>query len=287
MPMVLESLFNPFYLKKRPWEMFAAGGLYAIIGLALSYFVFQEIAGILMVFLIVLAALPLFYNTIKAEEELDMKDVGEWFLLKEHTKVIIFLIFLFLGITLALSAAYIFLPSTVTSTIFSIQENAILNVNSYVQASAITGAVAKFMLFGKIFANNLKVLFFCLIFSLLYGTGAIFILTWNASVIATAMGILVKSEIASTASLVGLSSIAAYFTASAFGFFRYMTHGLFEIAAYFFAGLAGGIISITLIKHNLKHDRVFIDALDMVLISIGLLVFAGLVEVYVTPALFS
>jgi DNA-binding NarL/FixJ family response regulator len=32
--MVLESLFSPFTVKKKPWEMFLAGFVYSIIGLA-------------------------------------------------------------------------------------------------------------------------------------------------------------------------------------------------------------------------------------------------------------
>ncbi len=66
-----------------------------------------------------------------------------------------------------------------------------------------------------------------------------------------------------------------------------MTHGLLEIAAYFVAGLAGGIISIALIKHNLENDKVLVDALDLVLLSLGILLIAGLVEVYVTPLFFA
>ena len=99
----------------------------------------------------------------------------------------------------------------------------------------VLGNVTSFGLFKKIFFNNLKVLFFCLSFAFLYGAGAIFILTWNASVIATAMGGLIKNELAQTASLVGFGSLASYFSVAAFGFFRYMTHGLFEIIAYFVA----------------------------------------------------
>jgi uncharacterized membrane protein SpoIIM required for sporulation len=192
--------------------------------------------------------------------------------------------FLFLGITLALVLAYIFLPTNITETVFSLQHSAIGSVNEAVQ---VTGNFTKLDLFGRILFNNLKVLFFCLVFSFLYGTGAIFILTWNASVIAAAMGNLIKSELAKTASLVGFNSISAYFGAATFSFLRYMTHGLLEVLSYFVAGLAGGIISIALIKHNLKEDKVLIDALDLILISIGILVIAGIVEVYITPVLFS
>ena len=175
--------------------MFFAGFLYSVVGLLLSFFVFKEISGILMVFLIVMASLPMLYTTVKNEEELDTKYDQEWFLLREHTKVLLFLVFLFLGITFALAAAYVFLPQSVTSVVFNLQEQAIQNVNSYVQSN-ITGGVTRLTLFTRIFINNLKVLFFCVVFSLLYGTGAMFILTWNASVIAAAMGNLVKLELA-------------------------------------------------------------------------------------------
>ena len=282
--MVVESLFNPFSLKRKPLHMFLGGFIYAIVGLFLAYFVFKEISGILMVFLIVLATLPTIYVTIKNEEELDLKIDKEWKLLKEHTKVILYLMALFFGITSALVISYVFLPQPIIDSVFDLQERAITNVNQEIQES-VTGNITKIDLFGKIFLNNLKVLFFCLLFSLLYGTGAIFILTWNASVIAAAMGSFIKTEIAKTAALVGFGSLSAYFSAATFSFFRYMTHGLVEIAAYFVAGLAGGIISIALIKHNLKEDRILIDSLYLIIISLGLLFFAGLVEVYITPIL--
>src|SRR3990167_7014670 len=134
--MVVESLFNPFTVKKKPWEMFIAGFFYSFIGLLLSYFVFRDSAGLLTVFLIVLAALPLLYTTITNEEELDLKYDQEIILLKEHTKVLVFLSFLFLGITVALALAYVFLPESMVNTIFLIQQNAILNVNKNIQGNA-------------------------------------------------------------------------------------------------------------------------------------------------------
>lgn len=280
--MVLEALLNPFVIKKKPWEMFFAGAFFSFIALILSYLVFKEAAGMLTIFLIVLSSVPVLYTTIKNEEELDLKFEGEFSLLKEHTKVLFFLMFLFLGITFALTIAYVFLPNSMVNSVFSIQQQAIFNVNKNVQ-TALMGNVIKFDLFLSILMNNMKVLFFCLIFSLLYGTGAMFILAWNASVIATAMGNLIKTQLAQTATAVGILSISHYFGAATFSFMRYMTHGLLEIAAYFVAGLAGGIISIALIKHDLKNDRVLMDSLDLILISIGLILVAGIVEVYVTP----
>ncbi len=285
--MVLESLFNPFRVKDKPWQMFIAGFVYAFIGLLLSYVVFREISGILTVFLVVIAALPMFYNTIIYEEKLDTNYTKEWKLLREHTKVLLYLISLFLGVTAALTFIYIFFPQHITGTVFSLQEQAIMNVNNNIHGEILADGLARFDIFIRIILNNFKVLFFSLLFSLLYGTGALFILTWNASVIATAIGNLIKSKIAETVSLVGFPSLIAYFHATTFSFFRYMTHGIFEIAAYFTIGLAGGILSIALIKHDLKNEHVLIDVLDMVLISIGLILLAGIIEVYVTPYFFS
>lgn len=286
--MVLESLLNPFQLKKRPWEIFIVGMVYTAVAFFLSYFVFRDGAGLLMVFLIVLATVPTLYTTIKHEEEIDLAYDKEIFMLKEHTKVIIFLLCLFLGITFSMVLSYVFLPSGVVDSVFMLQQNAIANVIRTVNDDTIlTGDITKISLFGNIFINNIKVLFFCLVFSFLYGTGAMFILTWNASVIATAMGTFVKNELSSAAHLVGFPFLSVYFSATTFSFFRYMTHGAIEIAAYFIAGLAGGIISIALIKHNLKEDKVLVDALDLILISLGFLVAAAFVEVYITPIIFS
>lgn len=279
--MVLEALVNPFSLKKRLWEMFVAGFFYSLIALFLSYLVFQEVSGILMVFLIVMSNLPLLYTTIKQEEELDLKYKKEWSILKEHSQVIIFLMFLFLGITAALVLCYVFLPNSMIQTIFSLQNSAIQEVNNHV-----LGNITAFGLFQKLFFNNLKVLFFCLAFAFIYGAGAIFILTWNASVIAAAMGNLIKTELAQTASLVGFSSLASYFGIATFSFFRYMTHGFFEISAYFVAGLAGSIISVAIIRHNLDNDQVIFDATELIFLSLALLVIGSLIEVFITPNFF-
>ena len=294
--MVLESIFNPFVFKKRPWETFLVGFVYSIMALSISYLVFREVAGLLTVFLVVIAVLPMMYTTIKSEEELDLKYIGEWKLLQEHAKVIFFLLFLFMGITSALVFSYVFLPHEVVQEIFNLQEKAIGNVNKYVQGNTIegvvvqgtiTGNITKFNIFVKIFINNLKVLFFCLIFSLLYGTGAIFILTWNASVIAVAIGNLIKNKLAETASMMGVGWVSSYLGVVTFSFLKYMLHGILEITAYFIMALAGGILSMAIIKKDMNYENIVTDVLDLVLISLGFLLIAGIVEVYITPLFFS
>ena len=107
-----------------------------------------------------------------------------------------------------------------------------------------------------------------------------FILTWNASVIGVAVGNFAKTN---------LSQSYSYFVTVPLGLFRYMTHGVFEIASYFAAGLAGGIISIAVIRHNFgtkQFEHVLLDSVDLILVAVLLLFIAALVEIFITPILF-
>ena len=65
-----------------------------------------------------------------------------------------------------------------------------------------------------------------------------------------------------------------------------MFHGLVEIAAYFIAGIAGSIISIAVIKHNIQEESVLYDSVNLILLSVGVLFVAALMEVYITPVFF-
>ena len=282
--MVLESLLNPFVAKKKPWETFVAGALYATIALFLSFWVFQEYSSLIMVFLITLACVPFLYFTIKDEEELVSRLTDNRKLLGEHGKVFLFLILLFLGFSAALTFWYVFLPEGMVSVLFASQSQTIVNINNQ-----ISGNMVSFDIFLKILLNNVRVLIFCILFAFLYGVGAIFILTWNASVIAAAMGNFIRKNLAHYANSVGLGKVAGYFHIFSIGFLRYSLHGIPEILAYFVGGLAGGIISVAVIKKDFlgeKRERIIFDSSQLVLIALGILVAAAVIEVYVTPVLF-
>jgi len=146
----------------------------------------------------------------------------------------------------------------------------------------VTGYVLNNTLLIQIFANNVKVLLLAIFFSFFYGAGAIFILTWNASVIATAAGTFIRERLATALGF-------GYFGIISVGILKYMTHGIFEILAYFIGGLAGGIISVAVIRHEvntLKFRRVIKDSIDLVIIAFVMLIIAALIEVFVTPKLF-
>jgi uncharacterized membrane protein SpoIIM required for sporulation len=101
----------------------------------------------------------------------------------------------------------------------------------------------------------------------------IFILAWNASVIAAAIGIFTRSEL----------------SALPMGVARYMIHGVPEIAAYFAGALAGGIVSVAVIKHDVHSEKfwtILQDSLNLVILSVIILFIAALIEVFITPIIF-
>jgi len=108
------------------------------------------------------------------------------------------------------------------------------------------------------------------------------ILTWNASIIAVAIGSSARNLIAYYAELGQFASIAAYFHALPLSFSQLILHGSLEIGAYFIGGLAGGILSVALTHHQGKAIyRVIKDSFQLLGVAVGLIVLAGVVEIMV------
>ncbi len=282
---MLETLLNPKKAQRQPFELFFVGIFYVFLSIVLSNWIFLEsdvfapYASMLVITFVVMFSIPFVYNTFRIEEEKNIYE-SETFLQK-HGRAILTLVWLFLGFLVAFSLAYLLLPQNVVATNFKAQLeqyctiNVPCNVGQCVKEygmSKITASAFFPRRFSDILLNNVYVLIFCMIFSLAFGAGAIFILAWNASVIATAIGIfsgdIVKLPIA---------------------FARYMIHGLPEIASYFIGALAGGIISVAIIRHDFKEERfwsIVKDSMNLIILAFIVLIIAAFIEVYITPALF-
>ncbi len=272
--MVLESLISPWNAERHPWELLFIGFLYTSVAMALSLWIFKDYAGLIAVFFTVMFCIPLIYNTFRLEEEKIDYISEERSLLQEHSRAILFLIFLFIGMTLAFSVWYVVLPQELSNSVFSVQMNTIIEINSRATSST--------DLLSTIFFNNLKVLTFSILFSFIFGAGAIFILTWNASIIAVAMGVIIRSHIFAETINPLFSVIGGYYNA----ILRYFIHGIPEITAYFIAALAGGIISVAIIKKDIltkNFQRIAFDTSNLILLSIFVLFVASIIETYLTP----
>lgn len=284
---MLESLVNPRRLEKGPWKMFFIGILYASLSLLLVKLFFSsdpvliKYSGLLVVTFSVLFTIPFMYFIIKKDEKTDESIEGIRSVWRVHKDAIYAFVWLFLGFVIAFSFWNIALGH---SNLLNAQLQTYCSINSptnvqacvsqYSNGSTLTptGSVTGMGRFFSILENNVYVLIFTLIFSLIFGAGAIFILSWNATVIASAIGIFSNYKI---------SEIPA-------GLMRYMIHGIPEIGAYFIAALSGGILGIGILRHGVKDKRfyhVLENVMLLLFLSLIILVIAALMEVYLTPLL--
>jgi len=285
---MLEMLINPRVAEKQPWKMFFIGLIYASLSLVLTKWFFSndavlsQFSGMIVVTFCVMFSLPFMYYMIKQEEEEDEQIEGFFRVWHEHSDAIYAFMWLFLGFIIAFSFWHIILNDP---NLFNAQIETYCRINSpgnfedcinkytFVEGLNPTGAVTREMRFLSILENNVYVMIFTLIFSLIFGAGAIFVLAWNASIIATAIRIFAESKI---------SGIPI-------GIARYMIHGFPEIAAYFITALAGGILGVGFLRNGIRNPRflrVIENTVILLFIAILILIFAAVIEVYLTPLLF-
>jgi uncharacterized membrane protein SpoIIM required for sporulation len=277
--MVLESLITPFKAEKKPWELFFYGILCTVVSLLLSFLVFSKHNGLVIMFLIVISCTPLMYRTLKWEEQKDISYKKQTRVLQEHAKVVLYLTYLFLGMVVAFTLMYVFLPLNMVMRVFDVQTNIMFF------SGTLTGSTTQFTFFKSIFFNNIRVMIFSFLLALIYGAGAVFIFTWNASIISVAIGNLIRYKINGLAVSAGLIKLGNYFHIFSIGFLRYLTHGVLEMVAYFIGGLAGGIISVAVIKRDLaseKFNQIVQDSSILFVISLIVLAAAALIEVYIS-----
>ncbi|OYT53882.1 MAG: hypothetical protein B6U72_04660 [Candidatus Altiarchaeales archaeon ex4484_2] len=296
--MVLESIVDPLKAEKTPRDMFYVGLIYSSIGLLLAYFTFGSQSSFASIFLTTIPLVVIMYKTLQLEEEKDEKLIHslqkrhrkthqETFLIKEHGKALSLFVALFLGMVVSYTFWYIILPVDMEENLFSFQINEIKRIRVISTAGDMTGfnQESTNTLF-TILENNFRVWVFCIIFSFLYGSGAIFILTLNASIVGVAIGIAIRNALIRYAPLGNIDFLYNYFGSFSISF-CYLIHGIPEISAYFLGALGGGIISVAVARHGVKIRGEFIDvtidSIDLVVLSAVILLLAGIIEVYMTP----
>jgi len=285
---MLEMLINPRKAERHPWELFFVGLFYASLAMILVDWVFardavlSKYSGVLLVTFTVLFSMPFVYYTLKLEESKITRSIGTLSLLREHRRALSTFLWLFLGFVVAFAFWYVIFSANMSFKA-QIETYCVINrpaqveaclgeyttTNEKVVAIGSTAASDRFML---IFFNNIYVLIFTLIFSLAFGAGVIFILAWNASVIAAAIGIFTKS------------SIGCFHA----GLIRYLIHGIPEIASYFIVAIAGGMVSVAVIRHEAgtpKFWEVLQDSLNLIVIALIVLLLAAIMEVFFTPGM--
>jgi uncharacterized membrane protein SpoIIM required for sporulation len=262
--MVLETLMSVRDVVKNPWHMLVFGFVITLVCMGISYLVFPQNAGLLMVFLITIISAPFMMNLMKYGEYREEKNVSKINLLERLNPISaffrqqeVFFVYsaFFGGIVIALAIAYAMLPVDFVERAFNDQINQISRINS------LMGMVVGSEVFGQILFNNMIVVLVSFVFALLFGIGAIFILAWNASVLGAAIGIISKSY--------GLPSAMIAF----------LPYGIFEIGAYFIAAIAGGIISVLVSKRKtIGWSKIVEDMLILMVFAFALVFIGAYIE---------
>lgn len=251
--MVLEKLISPDHYRNSYFKSTLFGILITVIGLTLGYNLFPNDASLASIFFILIAAVPFFRTLMVQEERAEKTSHNLRQMLSRNKYAFEYFFFFYAGIFITYFVGALFLPDQMHSALFG---------NQFGVFSSVLGGFASQNHFYAILFNNLKIVILALILSLIYGAGALMILTWNASV----LGVFLAQQ--------GLQ------------LWKYLPHAGLEFLGFFAASIAGGILSAGIEKHevgtkNFKH--VYEDALFLVIAAVLIIILAAIVEVYVFP----
>lgn len=269
---MLESLINFKEINEKPYMMAVWAFIVCTVAVLISTQIPMSIpgtnSGFLVVLFIIIPSTYFITHLIKKEEMMEEKMVNHKYQMKfweRHEKDIMILLFFFAGMTLAFAVWSLFLPSS----FFQAQITKVNEIQGYMATGQVTGEVTggltAYDAFISIFYNNMQVLAFSFLFSFIFGAGAIFIIIWNASVLGVYIGQLSKHIW--NIPIMSLS---------------FLPHGIPEIAGYLMAGLAGGIISASIIrKNNMKTLKaILLDSVKLLIVASILILIGAGVEAY-------
>ena len=251
--MVLEKIISPDNYKGSYLKATLFGIIITAIGLTIGYNLFPDDAALAAIFFILIAAVPFFRTLMVQEERAEKTSHNLKEMIVRNKYALEYFFFFYAGIFLTYFVGALILPETIQSALFG---------NQFGVFKSVLGSFANQEHFYMILFNNLKIVILALILSLIYGAGALMILTWNASV----LGVFLAQQ--------GLQ------------LWKYLPHAGLEFLGFFAASIAGGILSAGIEKHevgtkNFKH--VYEDALFLAIAAVLIIILAAIVEVYVFP----
>ena len=270
--MVLEHIFPEDWLEKKGRYAFILGAVYSIIGILVASVLFPGDPALVGVAITSLLLLPELYKIFSIEERRESMEqrVSIRTLWRDDINIVRIYIFLFLGILLVYSVGTIIMPEMQANTLFREQLEIRFGQGFTGQAIITSG------LFYDLLSNNFMVLIACFILALLTGDGAIFLITWNASVWGTIFGLTAKSA----AAFSGQNPLLF------FGFIMLIVfpHMIIEGIAYFLAAISGSLTSKDVILEEFASRRFFeVFGFNMYLLLFALifLVLGAVVETFV------
>lgn len=303
---MLEYIISPQTAERNPWDMLLLGFVISTLAIWFGFWIsglLDAPASILTLAIIVITLAPLIYRILSIEEYEEEKaalcekrEGWKWrdilCIIGRHENAIAVYSFLFIGLVISMSFWFVVLPNETSGLIpssdavFGEQIKAIEGSAGAVReltSGKLTytgGTEVRGRFFQMLYENNLRVMIMCFLASFLFGAGALWIISWNASVVAAFIGSKIKTELASLpvmhAYLVGLPKYSLSLA----------LWGILEIAAYLVAGLAGGIISVAVAKHKFNSEEFWFTVFDgmfLLLVSVALIFVGAWIEHFFIP----
>ncbi len=278
---MLESLINLRTVKDKTWITAVWAFIISSVAVFFSTQIYSQVqvsgvsisvSGLYAVFFTIIPSIYFVTILIKREERLEEEEIARHYrkgFFERHDKDILIFLFYFLGLTVSFAVWSLVLEPG----FFQIQLSTICRINpafcgSPGLAGNVTGlasgqALGSFLVY---ITNNIQVMLFAFIFSMVFGAGAVFIIVWNASILGVVIGNLSKT----------LYEIPFYGLS-------YLPHGLPEIAGYICAGLAGGILSAAIIRGHHKRGvfgTVVFDSIKILILGIFLIIAGAAIEAW-------
>ncbi|MCS7123117.1 MAG: stage II sporulation protein M [Candidatus Aenigmarchaeota archaeon] len=235
---------------KNKLHLFLSSSLTTSLSLIISYFILPSNIGISSSFLITIALTPFLVMYFKEKVKIIHKKEKD--IIEKYRDAFEVYASIFLGILATFLLIQHIIPSNLQQSIFLDYLNEIKRIR---------GSFIGENTFTKIFFNNIIVLFLIFLLSLVYGSASLFIISWNAGVLATAITLSTNQNIL----LIPLYSLF------------YLPHGSLEFLAYFIVAVAGSVIYVSLRRKDFKE--IFVDCFLLLVLSIAILFSAAFVEV--------
>lgn len=263
---MLERLYNIELVKKKPYLAFFLGLVYSIIGIGIATILFKRDPAIVTVAITAL----LLYPTIKGlvGSEIGLLSKKKQHRLRNHTRLVIIYLLIFLGVMIGFSLFSVMLPSLATNALFQNQIGVLY--------SSVGGATTfNSGLFSSLFMHNLVVLGLAFIMAFFIGDGAIFLLVWNASVWGTIFGNLAKTS--------ALAGALNPFIIFGIILVIVLPHTLLEGLSYIFSAISGGVVSRSVISEKKANKKLILirNSITILVIAIAVLLVAVFIEQYV------
>jgi len=268
---MINTLINPERIDEKPWKAFFTSCVFVLIAVLVAMQLGTSSPefggmGFLIVALVSIPAATQFYKIFLIEER---KISGNF--LTRHRKMIAVFAFFFLGAVIMSSLAFVVLGPEKGEQLFSDQ------IHDLEARHIVTGmATSQEGMFWGILWNNIRVLGLTVLFSFLFGAGAVYLITWNATVLGVLIAKIAEAPAQFGSPIIFNHIFLDYLVALPITLLRILPHGIFEFGAYFFGAIAGGIFSVAIVREKLWSVRKLVlkdcaiyFAISLALILIG------------------